>query len=291
MKILRIAVAVVLTLIMVIAARRYGPSHRYEVTGGTDRFSLYHKAPRGHDGEGPALIELMVKLNDIEISDLVLEMTGKVKGASEEETFLPASTEKAGPEWDYTCIFEIPHKPVTTRYHYKFQGRQKGDDSTKVVITQDNGDPMMVKFKGPVPSWILIPHILAMFAGLFLLIWSSLYSISLMSKNQKSPNDEADPKSEAGRSSCILAWWAFAVLFIGGVPIGFAMNYYAFDVYWEAWPFGGDVTDNKTQIALIIWGAATLGLTFKKNPKTGLATVIAGILVLMIYLVPHSLQL
>ena len=50
--------------------------------------------------------------------------------------------------------------------------------------------------------------------------------------------------------------------FLGGYPVGFAMNWYAFGVLWEGVPFGTDATDNKTQLLfvyLLFLTLATLG--------------------------------
>jgi hypothetical protein len=67
------------------------------------------------------------------------------------------------------------------------------------------------------------------------------------------------------------------------------MNYYAFDVFWEAVPFGQDVTDNKTQVALVFWGLAAIFLTRRSGRHAGFFTVAAGLLSLAMYLIPHSL--
>jgi hypothetical protein len=117
-----------------------------------------------------------------------------------------------------------------------------------------------------------------MFGGFFLLILSTLHAWGLAWGR------------EDHKAASSLAWWSWLVLFIGGVPVGFAMNYFAFNVIWEAFPFGGDVTDNKTQIALVLWALAALGLSYKKNRRSGVFAVLAGLLVLAIFLIPHSAQ-
>jgi hypothetical protein len=265
MKALRFIVAVVLTLLVVVAARRFGPNYSYVVEASCPDFTLEHKAPRSHEGTGPA--PLLLKVSLISMDE-----------PAEEVILEPVRTDKEVEGCDLAYVFEVPPQAPTTRFFYRFEGYLKGEGQPRVTLEREGGGPMMVKFKLTVPSWILISHILAMFAGFFLLIWSSLYGAAVM-------RGAKEAVSPARR----LAWWAWAVLFIGGVPIGIAMNYYAFNVYWEAWPFGGDVTDNKTQIALVIWGIAAIGLTVHKGRKSGLAALLAGVAVLFIFLIPHSL--
>lgn len=270
MKVLRIIIAVVLTLIVIVSARRFGPNRPYEVKASSSSFTLSHEAPRGHSGEGPAELGLNVDFAGGKAADITVELLGRIKGEKEWETVEPTREESG------TYLFEIPAKPWGTRYFYKFQGRLA--DDPPVTLCQEGGEPMMVKFKGEVPAWILILHILAMFGGFFLLIWSALHALRLAAGG----DDEG--------KAAPLAWWAWAVMFIGGVPLGFAMNWYAFGVVWEAFPFGRDVTDNKTQIALIIWGIAGLALTLKRSRKSGVFAAVAALLVLALFLIPHSVQ-
>jgi hypothetical protein len=264
---LKIVLAVVLTLVVLFLSRYFGPNRKYTVETKLDGVTLSHKAPRGKEGEGPA--ELTLVVTGSQAADFSAELVGQVKGTESWERLDPARVE------DGNYVFEVPSKPWTTRYFYRFEARQGGNT---VTLARQNGDPMMVKFKGSVPAWIVTCHVLGMFGGFLLLILSVFYALEL-----------ARGKNE-NRTAGRLAWWSWIVLFIGAVPFGIPMNYYAFNVYWEAFPFGGDVTDNKSQIALIIWLLAVLGLSFRRGRKTGLAVVLAGILVLAIFLIPHSAQ-
>jgi hypothetical protein len=88
---------------------------------------------------------------------------------------------------------------------------------------------------------------------------------------------------------------------IGGYPLGFAMNWYAFGCVWEGVPFGTDATDNKTQLLfvyLIFSTAIGLGsLTGGKLARDVFSSKTIGwfgfgslIIMLLIYLIPHSIQ-
>ncbi|MFA5804718.1 MAG: hypothetical protein WC879_08735 [Melioribacteraceae bacterium] len=125
-----------------------------------------------------------------------------------------------------------------------------------------------IRFKDPVPIWVLIPHIFAMF---FAMMLSTRTGLEFFNK---------EPKLDK------LTLWTIIVLFIGGFPLGFAMNGLAFGEMWGGWPFGHDVTDNKTQIAFIAWLIAFYFI--KKNKNAKLAALLAAIIMLAVYLIPHS---
>ncbi|MHC4944947.1 MAG: hypothetical protein ACYTG7_18180, partial [Planctomycetota bacterium] len=252
MKIMRIVLAVVITLLMVVTARYFGPNRKYTVETRADGLVLSHKAPRSQTGEGPAALDVRVKLDGRKAADLDIELKGRVKGAPDWERLSVARIESGDEGWDKVFVFEVPPKPYTTRYFYTFEiGLAK--EEQELSLAREDGAPMMVKFKGDVPAWIVIAHVLGMFGGFFLLILCAFHSVGLAMGR------------EDHKASSRLAWWSWIVMFMGGVPFGFAMNYYAFNVFWEAFPFGGDVTDNKTQIALLLWGLAAVGLSWKKG--------------------------
>ena len=136
------------------------------------------------------------------------------------------------------------------------------------MVTIPKEKIVTIRFKDPVPIWILVPHIFAMFFAMMLSTRTGLEFF----------NNE--PKLEK------LSLWTIIILFIGGFPLGFAMNGFAFGEMWGGWPFGNDVTDNKTQIAFLVWLIAFLLIKKNKYPK--LAALIAAIVMLVVYLIPHS---
>jgi hypothetical protein len=278
MKTSRIVLAVVITLLVVVASRYFGPNRKYTVETRADGLVLSHKAPRSQTGEGPATLELRAKLDGRKASDLAVGLKGRVKGESDWERLGVARIETGEEGWDKVFVFEVPPKPYTTRYFYTFE-IELPEEGGPLILARADGEPMMVKFKGEVPAWIVIAHILGMFGGFFLLILCAFHSVGLARGR------------EDHLAASRLAWWSWILMFLGGVPFGWAMNYYAFDVIWEAFPFGGDVTDNKTQIALILWGLVAAGLSWKKGRKSGLIAVVGAILVLAIFMIPHSAQI
>jgi hypothetical protein len=77
------------------------------------------------------------------------------------------------------------------------------------------------------------------------------------------------------------------LLILGGLVFGPIMQKYAFDAYWTGWPFGGDLTDNKTAVAALAWLCAALALSRSKRPVVW--ALAAAIIVLVVFLIPHSL--
>ena len=73
---------------------------------------------------------------------------------------------------------------------------------------------------------------------------------------------------------------------IGGLLLGPLVQKFAFDAYWTGWPFGHDLTDNKTLVAFLAWLPATvLALTRR---RIGLAVAAGWIVMMGVFLIPHS---
>lgn len=64
------------------------------------------------------------------------------------------------------------------------------------------------------------------------------------------------------------------------------MQKYAFGEYWTGFPYGIDLTDNKTLLAVIGWLIALVAL--KKSAKPRFWILFASIFMFIIYLIPHS---
>jgi hypothetical protein len=65
------------------------------------------------------------------------------------------------------------------------------------------------------------------------------------------------------------------------------MQKFAFGAFWTGFPFGADLTDNKTMVALIGWIIALIAGRKSKSPRSWYLG--AAILLLVVFLIPHSL--
>jgi hypothetical protein len=135
--------------------------------------------------------------------------------------------------------------------------------------------PVVMRFKGEVPAGVLVPHVVFMFFGMMTGLRSALAA--------------AFARPEARR----YAWVALVLVSVGGLVLGPIVQKYAFGAYWTGWPFGEDLTDNKTLAMWLAWVAAVVVLGRRRDPADRLArwTVAAAAAVMIaVYLVPHSLR-
>jgi hypothetical protein len=153
----------------------------------------------------------------------------------------------------------------------------------------DKNRPFTLKYIGHVPVSVLIGHIGLMFATVFFMALGFLHALGLV-------RGGGNPRPMAA-----MYFWAAVCTFLGGYPLGFAMNHYAFGTIWEGVPFGTDATDNKTQllfVALLFMVLSSLGSLTKGrfgrdlfSPKSlGYFGIGVFALKLGIYLIPHSIQ-
>jgi len=76
-------------------------------------------------------------------------------------------------------------------------------------------------------------------------------------------------------------------LLVGGLILGPLVQKYAFGALWTGFPFGHDLTDNKMLIAMIGWIAALIAGRGGKPARWWVLG--ASVLLMAIYLIPHSL--
>ena len=76
-------------------------------------------------------------------------------------------------------------------------------------------------------------------------------------------------------------------IFVGGLILGPIVQKYAFDAYWTGWPFGHDLTDNKAAVAMLFWLIAYWRM--RKDRRSRAWPLMASIVVLIIWLIPHSM--
>jgi hypothetical protein len=129
-------------------------------------------------------------------------------------------------------------------------------------------NPVVIRFRGNVPIYVVIPHVLAM---LFALMFSMRAGLAAI-----------DKKGHPGT----YAKWTAVVFFIAGFVLGPMMNSFAFGILWEGFPLGHDLTDTKSLVAMIGWIVA---LRAGRKGKPARAWVLgASVLLLIVFLIPHS---
>lgn len=170
-----------------------------------------------------------------------------------------------------TLVGHLPHQPPAGKVTYYVTLRGSGEEPIRVPAEADE-DPVL-RFKDPVPTFVWVPHIFAMFLGLLFAFRAS--SAAVLGR----------PESRR------LAWWTLGSLFVGGLVLGPILQKYAFGAFWTGWPLGGDLTDNKLLVAWLAWLGACLVLLRRRGREDRVARlgiVLAGLVTLVIFLIPHS---
>ncbi len=164
---------------------------------------------------------------------------------------------------DEHLIAFIPQQPAAGKVMYQIVLEKDGE---KVRLSEE---PIIIRFRNSVPAWAMIPHIILMFAAM---LFSNRAAMAAIGK-QKTYN---------------YVLLTFITFVGGGLIFGPIVQKYAFGDWWTGWPFGTDLTDNKTAFAMIFWIAAFVKA--RKNPMHRTWVLVAAIVLLLIYYIPHSLM-
>jgi hypothetical protein len=165
---------------------------------------------------------------------------------------------------DDSLVGYLPKQPSAGKLEYRVILSYQDQ---KVSLPETT--PVVIRFKGEVPTLVIILHVVVIFLALLFSTRAGLEAL----------NSKGNPRK--------LAIWTTVLLFLGGMILGPVMQKYAFGAFWTGFPFGIDLTDNKTLIAMIGWIIALIaGRKGKANRGWVLA---ASVLTLIIFLIPHSL--
>ena len=158
---------------------------------------------------------------------------------------------------------EVQQQPAAGKIEYYFEITD--GSGTKTYLKES---PVVIRFKGGVPGFVLLPHILFMFIAMLFSNLSGLLAVFKVSSYRK------------------YTLWTFGCLLIGGMILGPVVQLYAFGDLWTGVPFGWDLTDNKTLIAFLFW---ILAVVMNRKKERPIYTVVAAIVLLLIYSIPHSM--
>ena len=282
MKFWRILIAFIFTLVLLFFARKtttVKPVHKTVERGG---ILIEHDTVPKKRGEGDAVIPV------------------KVTGAKEVKLFyrigkgeFQAVNMNLKEGESDLFVASIPHhKKGTKAWYYIEAQKQIGDKRVAVSLPDKESSrfkPILLKFEGHSPPFVILSHILCLFGAIFFSVLAAFSAV--------------DVKKGKGtlKKSVGFSLLTFIFLFVGFFPLGWALNYFTFGVLWEAFPFGSDVTDNKGQIAFISWLVTLFlvkGMVLGKNPSKNLVSektysimvIISFVITVAMYLIPHSLS-
>jgi len=157
----------------------------------------------------------------------------------------------------------LPDQPPAGKLEYRVFLKTAGGETELVK------NPVVTRFKGAVPAWALIPHIIFIFAFMLysVRIFISVFFPGLAVKPAVMHN--------------------ILFLLLGGFLFGPLVQYYAFGAAWTGFPFGMDLTDNKTLLMLLAWLPALFFAVKGRDCKSWL--VFAFAVTAAVYLIPHSM--
>lgn len=251
MKIILWLAAIILTLSLVVYQRATGPT--YPVSGKIQIGSelVNYRLLRSQGGEIGAPVEIIV-----EDQNITGTLTFKRYKSFDEWTTI--EMERNG----HKLFSALPVLPAAGKVEYKVSLFKDG------VEFKLSENPVVLRYKGEVPLPVLIPHIFFMFLAM-LFAWRA--GLEALFK---------------GDNNLFFTKIVLITLGIGGLILGPIVQKYAFDAYWTGWPFGTDLTDNKTLATFIFWLIAWFRL--RKKPQSRVWVFIAMIVMIATYIIPHS---
>ena len=243
---------IIITLTAAIYQRKTGPTYPKDIEIKLNNKTHEITLPRSHGGQDDCKV----------ILDIPTNTAGKIffRRYPTNESWKSKPLKKENNK----LVGYLPTQPPAGKLQYYielFHNQQ--------IIQIAKNEPIKIRFKGGVPNGILIPHVIVMFLAMLLSTVAGLYALRRM-KNYK-----------------ILGYITISLLIVGGFIFGPIMQYHAFGDAWTGIPFGWDLTDNKTLIAFIGWLTAVLANIKADRPKY---YVIAAVLLLLIYSIPHSMM-
>lgn len=249
------ALSVLITLGVAVYQRMTGPTYPVRGSLNVQGQAVKYKLLRSHGGDDDARLEVPLAL-----SAEAPQITFRRYKSGEDWTH--KSLHKDKDRW----VFALPHQPPAGKLEYYLSLNKNGQS---LRIPQDRA--VVIRFKGGVPPWVLIPHILFMFVAMLL---SSRAGLEALSK---------------GSRLRLYAWLATGSLLVGGMILGPIVQKFAFGALWTGVPFGYDLTDNKTLIAALAWIAALVFMGEAQRKRARVLVLSAVLVLYAIYSIPHSL--
>lgn len=203
--------------------------------------------------------EIKLNINDTSVKARLYYKKFKTEEDYQVTNFVHRNTS----EKDKGFFAGIPQQPPAGKVEYYFE--VVDSKGSKLYFEEE---PIVIRFKGDVPAFVLIPHIIFIFLAMLFSTLAGLMSLIKYPSYKK------------------FGIWTLILLIAGGFILGPLVQLYAFGELWTGVPFGWDLTDNKTLIALIFW---VLAVYINKKQDKPVYTALAAFVLLMIFSIPHSL--
>ena len=248
--------AVVITLVLSIYQRMTGPTYPKKLTVELRGESYQVKLPRSGVQQDvlvklPIPEDLSHELESDQMPPVPMSLHYHRFPTSDEYTSVDFRWKDG--EWKAA----LPVQPVAGKLQYYLT--IGGKDYLK-------DDPVVIRFRNDVPAGILIPHILLMFGAMLLAVYTFLLVVT-------------------GKDYAKWLKLTVGIMFVGGFVFGPLVQHAAFGPWWTGFPYGTDLTDNKTLLSFLFFLAALATLKWKYNKWVVCAAVVFMVL---IFSIPHS---
>lgn len=244
--------AVIITLASAYYQRRTGPTYHLRGDVGVNGSTYEYDLPRSHGGDGDAPVFLV-------IPDRAVTGQLSLRRFKSNDEWTTTAMERRGD----TLVGALPHQPPAGKIMYTIAFASRSGEPETVT-----SEPVVLRFKGDVPLVILIPHVIFMFIAMLLSTRTGLEALTRRAR------------------VVALTMWTLGLLCLGGMILGPIVQKYAFGSFWTGWPYGYDLTDNKTLIAFLAWLVAAILARYRRN--VFLAPIVAALVLLAVYVIPHS---
>lgn len=173
---------------------------------------------------------------------------------------------------DDQLVADLPGQPAAGKLEY-YISLDLADG--RLRIPDPGRGTAVIRFKNDVPVFVLLPHVVFMFLAMLVGVRAGLGAVFATADARR------------------LAWTALGLMTVGGLVLGPIVQKYAFGAFWTGFPFGRDLTDNKVLIMWLVWLAACLfvgirGFGVLRRERVALA--LAALVMLVVYVIPHSAQ-
>lgn len=250
-------IAIIITLVASVYQRKTGPTYPKKLTYTQGVSTVTVKMPRS-GGIVDEKVSLLPSSDKEEMSGGQLNFVD----AQLHYRHYPSTDAYTTVEFDHACAM-LPVQPPAGKleYYLTIDGNEYFKDA-----------PLIIRFKGDVSASTLLPHIIFLFAAMLLGAMALLYAL-------------VDDKR-----FMIYTRITAVCLLIGGFIFGPLVQKAAFGAYWTGFPFGYDLTDNKTLIAMlaVLVALATQRPVWRQINRW--VTVAAIVVLFAIFCIPHSLN-
>jgi hypothetical protein len=243
--------AILFTVALAMYQRMTGPTYPVRGTTEIGQQTIKYKLIRSYDKQDDAPIRIVA-------ADTSIKGELKLRRFKSYDTWHIQPMQRHGD----TLVGYLPHQEPAGKVMYQVTLVK---DNQRILL---NDHPAVLRYTGFVSWIVLLPHILFVFCGM---LFSTLTGMMVIFRM---------------KNTYIYAWITVITTGIGVLILGPIMQKLAFDAFWTGWPFGHDLTDNKSLVAFIFWVIALV--VMKKNRENRLWPILASIVLLAIFLIPHS---